>query len=93
MAVRSPSEMWKYAISASLVRTKPIASPNEAVVERVNNIDTILSNASMILSLRRRSQDARISHSKIVVMDLVELQFWSCIASGCPANIIPVACW
>jgi hypothetical protein len=76
-----------------LIHTRPIASPKGAVVERVNNIDTILSNASMILLVRMISPDARVSRLKIVMIDLVELQLWSCTASGCLANIIPVVRW
>ena len=92
MAVKFPSGMWKHTIGATL-RTRSIALPKEAVLERVNNIDTVLSIAFITLSLRRGSLEVRASPSRMVVMDSAEGEFWSCTASGCSGNVIPVICW
>jgi len=77
---RNRSGMWKRAIEAFL-RTRPMASPNEVVEERVNNNDTVLSIEFIILAVRRRSLDARASYLRITVMfsmeQTMEWGFWS----------------
>jgi hypothetical protein len=54
------------------LRTRPTASPKEAVAERVNNIDTVLWIDFIILSVLRRSPDACTSCSRIEVMQSTE---------------------
>ena len=81
----------------AFLRTRPMASPNEVVEERVNNNDTILSIEFIILAVCRRLLDARASYLRITVMfsmdQTMERGFWSSTVSGCSANVSPVVCW
>jgi hypothetical protein len=86
------SGMLRLAIRSPL-RTKSMASPKEALAERVNNIDMVHFIDVIILSLSaEKPVDARASRVRTVVMDSIEPQLWSCTASGCSANVKPVVC-
>src|SRR6266851_802931 len=71
-------------------RTRPMASPREAGVESLVNIDRVLLIDFMTLSLPRKSPKVSTWHSRTAVMDSMVWQLWSCTARGCSANMMPV---
>src|SRR5258707_12481024 len=70
--------------------TKPMESPSVAVSERVVNIDKVLLIDLIALSLPLNLLKACAWPWRTAVVDSMEWQLWSCMASGCSAKVMPV---